>query len=350
MKAWLVRAGNTGGRDSWCLENGYAGGGWIETPDLSAVTEPEQISQMFRENEPQLKPSAIVNYRAQLWKLRHKIQIGDLVALPLKSTHQVALGIVTGPDRYRDTEKALDRRHILTVDWKRTDVSRTAIGQDLLYSLGAFMTICELRRNDAVYRLNNLMMKGSDPGARTNGKDSVSDAQETDPDVENELTELDLEQLGIDAVVSKINEKFLGHEMARLVTAILIAKGFQCEMKPPGPDGGVDILAGSGPFGLDSPKVVVQVKSQSSQVGDEVVQTLQGAMIRFSAGQALLVAWGGISKKAKSSLENAKFSIRVWDSDELISQIKKHYWEFPEALRSELPLKQIWTIVPTTES
>ncbi|MFC6094691.1 restriction endonuclease [Saccharothrix lopnurensis] len=42
------------------------------------------------------------------------------------------------------------------------------------------------------------------------------------------------------------------------------------------------------------PKLVVQVKSETGQVGLPVVQQLQGAMAAYSA-IGLLVAWGGIT-------------------------------------------------------
>ena len=348
MRAWIVRAGESGARDTWCLENGYAGGGWAETPDLTGIHTEDAMQSSLQTAYPNSKTAAITNYRSQLWRLTNVIKVGDLVALPLKSTKEIALGLVTGTYEYRSEEPDFGKRHLLKVDWERTDLPRTAVGQDLLYSLGAFMTICEVKRNDAVHRLEALMRDGKDPGARITGKELIA-SQDSDADQEAALTAIDIEQLAYDTIVAKINEKFLGHDMARLVAAILTCKGFQCEIKPPGPDGGVDILAGAGPLGLDSPKIVVQVKSQNTQVGDEVIQTLQGALARFGADQALLVAWGGVNKNAANSLSTQKFRIRVWESDDLIQQLLTHYEEFPEALRNELPLKQVWTLVPTGE-
>ncbi|MDL9935442.1 restriction endonuclease [Gordonia sp. ABSL1-1] len=58
---------------------------------------------------------------------------------------------------------------------------------------------------------------------------------------------------------------------------MLESEGFRCDMSPPGPDGGIDISAGRGPLGLDSPTVLVQVKS-GGQVGAPVVSQLQGVL------------------------------------------------------------------------
>ena len=70
-------------------------------------------------------------------------------------------------------------------------------------------------------------------------------------------------------------------------------------------------------------------------------------MTRFQADQALLVAWGGVNRQAEKFLETTKFTIRVWDANDLIESLLRCYERFPESLRSELPLKQIW--VPVTE-
>jgi len=176
-------------------------------------------------------------------------------------------------------------------------------------------------------------------GKQPSDSASISDVTEVDT--------VDLEEFARTRIQTLIQQDFGGHDLARLVEAVLTIEAFVCERKPPGADGGVDILAGRGPLGLDSPRLVVQVKSEASPVGDPVVQTLQGAMTRFQADQALLVAWGGVNRQAEKFLETTKFTIRVWDANDLIESLLRCYERFPESLRSELPLKQIW--VPVTE-
>ena len=51
-----------------------------------------------------------------------------------------------------------------------------------------------------------------------------------------------------------VERNFHGHGLSRLVAAALEAEGFQVAVSPPGPDGGVDIRAGKGPMGFDSPR------------------------------------------------------------------------------------------------
>jgi predicted Mrr-cat superfamily restriction endonuclease len=39
------------------------------------------------------------------------------------------------------------------------------------------------------------------------------------------------------------------------------------------------------------------------------------------------------------------FLIRLWDQGALLNEIVKHYEQFDDELKAELPLKRIWTLV-----
>jgi restriction system protein len=341
MKAWLIRAGRSGERDAFALEHGLAGGGFKEVADLSGANSREEVAALVEAAFPDAKPGKITNHAAQLWALRSRIQLGDLIVLPLKTTSQIAIGKATSGYVFRDDADP-DFRHFIGVEWLRTDLPRTAFLQDLLFSLGAAMTICEIRRNDAVWRLQQVLETGVDPGSRT----GVDDASESDAETSDlSTTEIDLERAARDRIQSFIAERFAGHALAALVQAVLVAEGFHAESSPPGPDGGIDVLAGRGLFGLDEPRIIAQVKSSPTPVDVKVVRELHGVLTTHGADQGLLVAWGGINKKAKDELKNQFFRIRVWDSDDLIDALIRSYPKLPEELRAELPLKEIWTVV-----
>lgn len=342
VAAWTVRSGKHGERDMWCLENGLAGGGWHQVPDLSPAHSREAIADLVTGIWASEKPGAIPVYVGQLWALRERIRPDDVIVLPLKTTSQIALGRVSRGYSYASQEPDLSQRHRLHVNWIRTDVPRTAIKQDLLYSLGSAMTIFQTTKNDGAWRLEQVLETGRDPGARTGALPPASIFTSEESNDGDLVSYADLEDYALIRIQTIIQETFSGHDLTRLIAAILTADGYVCERKPPGPDGGVDILAGTGPLGLDSPRLVVQVKSDASPIGDPVVQTLQGAMTRFNAEQALLVAWGGVNKYAEKFLETTKFTIRVWDSMAVMNALFRTYPQLPEELRAEIPLKQVW--------
>jgi len=342
MQAWLVRAGRFGEREQFALDQGCAIVGWNEMDDLSAATSRDEMSKMLRETYPDASHKKLANNAAQLWAFTTRIQNGDPVILPLKATSAIALGKVTGPYKF-EASNPDGARHTRPVDWVRTDVPRSAIGQDLLYSLGAFMTVCEIKRNNAVDRFNALLTEGHGPGGV-----SVTIPTPTgdgDDEIDIEKVPVDVQQYATDQMRAFIAEKFTGHGLARLVEAILKAQGFATFRSPPGADGGLDILAGAGPLGMDPPRLCVQVKSGDSPVDVKVIRELQGVRGKVKADQGLLVAWGGLTKSADAEAKAEFFGLRVWTADDVIEQITSLYDRLPDDLVADLPLKRIWTVV-----
>ncbi|HEX8004587.1 MAG TPA: restriction endonuclease [Mycobacteriales bacterium] len=340
MRAWLTRAGKHGEREQLALDEKVAVVGWGALPDLSRVTSREQIAPMLREAYPDYGDKRVLNHVAQLWAFRDSMTEGDLVVLPLKARAAVAIGRVTGGYAYRP-DLPPDAMHTRPVDWF-ADVPRTAIGRDLLHSLGAFLTVCEIRRNNAAERLLALAEKGVDPGAvQAAAAGAPPVAQVTDEEAQSAF---DVERYAADVINAYIAEKFAGHELARLVEALFVARGMVTWLAPEGPDGGIDVLAGSGPLGMDDPRICIQVKSQQSPVDVRVVRELQGVVGRLKATQGLLVAWGGVTKSTERELRNEFFQVRVWDADTLVHELTTHYDALPEDIRTALPLKRVWTL------
>jgi restriction system protein len=164
-----------------------------------------------------------------------------------------------------------------------------------------------------------------------------------------EETNFDVEQYARDQIVKFINSQFKGHDLERLVGAVLEAQGYTIKIVPEGPDGGVDIIAGRGALGFDPPRLAVQVKSSDSPVDVGVVRELQGVLGTFGADQGLVVAWGGYKGIVEKETIKQFFKIRLWDSDELVMMLQTHYEQLPADIQAELPLKRIWALVPEEE-
>jgi len=87
------------------------------------------------------------------------------------------------------------------------------------------------------------------------------------------------------------------------------------------------------------------VKSSPTPVAASVLRELLGVMGSFEAEQGVLVAWGGFKSSVYTEARRHFFSIRLWDSDELIRAITDCYENLSPDLQAELPLKQVWTVV-----
>lgn len=335
MALWMVRAGRHGEREALALEKGLSVIGWKELQDLSHITTREALDELCRRTYPDAPANRISNYVGQLWAFRERIKDGDLIVLPLKTRSAIAIGHAKGSYEYRP-DLPEDARHTRPTEWLRTDIPRTAFGQDLLYSFGAFMTVCQIRRNNAEERIRAVLAGKPDVP-------QLEPEEAEEPEAVEGIT--DLGEYAEDQISEYIGGKFKGHALARLVNELLQAQGYRTDMSAPGPDGGVDILVGAGPLGFDPPRLCVQVKSSDSPVDVSVLRELQGILKNYGAQQGLLVSWGGFKSSVTSEARRQFFELRLWDAGELVQALLQNYDRLSAEVQAELPLKRIWALV-----
>ncbi len=338
MALWLIRAGKHGEDENTAIEKGLVIIGWHVMPDISNVETYEEMKQKHTEVYNEMSPKAVMNNAAQLWAFVKRIQINDLVVLPLKTRSAIAIGEITGDYQYKEG------RHVRNVKWIKQDLPRNTFGQDLLYSFGAFMTVCQIKRNEAEKRVKVIISGKSDP--HLSGKGTIDGiAPEFEPTGEVDEGYIDLEEHAFDQIRRLIESKFRGHNLTRLIEAILNVHGYQTYRAPEGPDGGVDILAGFGPMGFDKPRICVQVKSGGIQ-NDSAIRELEGVMSRVGAEQGLFVSWDGFNKTAMGNVRDLFFKVRLWDDKKIIANLLSSYEKLPDEIQAELPMKRIWVVVP----
>ena len=331
MSLWLVRAGRVGQSEDGALQYGVATIGWNDLQDLSAIKSREELRDLYEKVYPGTKKMAVANEVGQIWTFINRIQLNDLIVLPLKLRSAIAMGKVTGTYQYR-TDLSANIHHVRPVEWIETDLPRTRFEQDLLYSFGAYMTVCQIQRNNAEERVRAIL-----------AGDRVKPPDGDEPEI------VDAEQVAHDQILDYLNRKFKGHDLARLVEGVMEAQGYLTRRSEPGPDGGVDILAAAGPLGFVGPRLCVQVKSSQSPADVTVLRNLQGSIKTFGADQGLLVSWGGFTRAVLEEARRSFFTVRLWDSGNLIEAILKNYERLPDALVAELPLKRIWALVLSEE-
>ncbi|MFE4123168.1 restriction endonuclease [Priestia sp. YIM B13486] len=341
---WLVRAGRYGDQEQAALDNDIVTIGWNELGNISNYKDKEAFFTFFETTYPNEKPKAIINKANQVWRFKNEIEIGDLVVLPLKQEPSIAVGEVISD--YEFTENlGPDIIHTRRVRWITKDMPRTSLNQDLLYSLGAFMTVCRIQRNDAETRIPAAVqsylhkVSSASPQALTTIEESLDDKSVV----------ADLETLGKDQIRSFINQQFAGHRLQDLVSAIFEVEGYATVVSPPGKDGGVDILAGKGLLGLEEPRICVQVKATTTPSGIDVVNSLLGVVASYGASYGLIVSMGGFTQDARKKAKEQFFKVRLWDSNDLINATLRNYHKLNDDIQASLPLKQVWVIVDEGE-
>jgi restriction system protein len=331
MALWLVRAGRAGEQETNCLTENFVTIGWTDLPDLSSFSTKEELKKIYSEMYPNEKSGAVNNRVGQIWSFSKNILPGNIVALPLKSSPFIAFGEVTS--EYKYTKKYGDGiRHILPVKWLNKEVPRQSFDQNLLYSLGAFMTVCQIQRDGAEEKVKNVLF-----GKKLSINKQVIDLDE-------DKAAFDLAEISRNQIVDYLNNNFKGHKLEELIEAILQAQGYTTDRAAKGNDGGADILAGKGEMGFGSPRLLVEVKTEDTPIGINVVDRVRGALDKFNADYGLIISLNGFKVGLKKQCREAFFKIRLWDQNDLINELINVYDKLPESIQVEIPLQQTWSL------
>ena len=339
MTLWLVRGGKGGEFEQRFLDDSAIYVTWQSMDiDLSALEDRQKLTAFFQEDDPEISPAAARNFTGQIWPFAHDMSPGDWVVLPSKRSSRVLhFAEITGDYQF-DISAPTYFKHKRNVKWFAMDVPKDRFDQDLKYSFGAFMTICRIQRNDAEKRVR--AMAANDWRSRPVTAETLTGEEVHEIDD----APADYERLATDDIASLIGRRFRGYELERLIEAILQAKGYFTFRGPEGPDKGVDILAASGPLGLESPRICVQVKSSDTQVDRPTLDQLIGTMQNVGAEYGLLVSLGDFKVTVERERAMQFFKVRLWGADDIIRELLENYDSLSPEIKAEIPLKQIWTV------
>ena len=342
-RLWIVRAGAQGERELAAIDQSKLFPGFLKVGDLTQLDSRDAILAHLLEVLPDEGKNRLRNFAAQLNQFVNQIEVDDYVVMPRKLTNGVAIGVVK--ERY-EFDPASQYRHSRAVEWREESLTRDTFKQDLRHSFGAFMTICEVKRNSALDRIRAVLETGRDPGSllgrqgRPRILPSRDGNREDDTEVDDYQT--DIEDVANQQIISLIKSEFAGHALAGLVAEIMRVEGYTTKISPPGPDGGVDILAVGGTLGLGDDRICVQVKSGDGAANHDVVLRLIGSVSNTQAHTGLLVSIGGVNAAARKELDNNFFKLRLWQMPDLLKALFRTYGELSDETHAKLPLKQVW--------
>src|SRR5690625_5006195 len=142
-RLWLVRQGKYGEFEQDAIEEGVLTLDFHLPERASNMKTREELMQLMSQLHPSESPNAHRNFAAQVNQFLNTAETGDLVVTPMKTSRTIYTGRFAGPAR-----PGPDGVMIRPVEWLRRDLPRDSFRQDLLYSFGAFLTVCEISRNN----------------------------------------------------------------------------------------------------------------------------------------------------------------------------------------------------------
>ncbi len=144
---------------------------------------------------------------------------------------------------------------------------------------------------------------------------------------------------GIELIKDRVNQ-LDWEDMERLVAGLLKAMGYCARITPKGPDGGRDVIASPDALGLESPRIVVEVKHRKGAMGAPAIRSFIGGLRTNDRG--LYVSTEGFTREARYEAERSNVPMRLLDLDGFVRHYVDVYDKTDEETRDILPLTRIW--------
>jgi len=327
-KVWMVR-GEGGRLYEDFRERGVAAIGWNQ---LAARAKPgmtrKELTSLYLLDEPQAKPGTAISGASQVWRFINEIAVGDYVLTYSPSNRTYLLGKVTGPAQHR-ADWAVDSMALVRpVQWQPGEIDRDNLSVPAKNSLGSTLTVFLIPD-----------MVATELIAAATGK-PVKNVPEEDAAAEDVVDPFaDIETAAVERIkdlVSALDPR----EMEQLVAGILRAMGYKTQVSPVGADRGKDIIASPDGFGFQDPRIVVEVKHRSGQMGSQAIRSFLGG--RHKDDRGLYVSTGGFSKDALYEADRAAVPLTLWTLDNLIRALIEHYDKTDAETKRLVPLKRMY--------
>ena len=325
-KVWGIHTQN----DSLFLNKDLIAIGWRDFGDLSKVEESrDAFKAHYIEAYPDAKKGQIANGVGMLYRFLHEVQIGDYVVFPSKTDRKINIGTIDGDYYFEDSDGEYVQRR--KVKWLK-HIPRLNFSQGALYEVGSAMSFFSVKN----YADEFLSALDKD------FKKSV-----TSDDAEDEsvgATAEDIVESTKDFILKELSRQLKGYDLEAFVADLFRAMGYRTTVSPQGGDSGIDITAYKDEF---PPRILVQVKSQDSDIKETTIQSLKGAMREGDYG--LFVTLSNYTKNAQKYLDSTPI-IRGINGTELVDLILKYYEDLSEKYRKMIPLKMVYIPVPKDEN
>ena len=178
-----------------------------------------------------------------------------------------------------------------------------------------------------------------------------AEVAEADEEADKAIRQTAYEQ-GVEQARAEIEDhiKSLGpYDFQKLVAELLVGMGYYVPfVAPPGPDGGVDIVAYKDPLGTSTPRIRVQVKHRDQKLTVREARELEG-LLRREGDVGLLVSSGGFTSEVERELRASNKHMETMDLDRLIGLWQEHYGSIREPGKALLPLVRVFFLAPAAE-
>lgn len=293
--------------------------GWKDMGNLKLLENSRYaFKKHYCQAYPDAKKGSIANGAGMLFRFVHEVQIGDYVVYPSKVDRKINIGIVKGEYSYNPNAPEYVQQR--KVKWLK-HLPRTVFSQGALYEVGSAMSFFAVKNY-------------SDEFLAALDRDFSKNPTLYDESIA--ATADEIVEITKDFILKELSTNLKGYDLEKFVADLLNAMGYRTSLSVQGGDRGIDITAYKDEL---PPRILVQVKSQDSDIKETLIQSLKGAMREGDYG--LFVTLSSYTKNAQTYLENTPI-IRGINGTELVDLILKYYDSLSEKYRKMIPLKMVY--------
>ncbi len=318
---WMIRA-EGGSLIEMFLTKGIAAIGWGSLGKLSGLTK-EQLLQKIENEWKENKAGKNRNILSILYRFANEIKINDRIITYDPSRRIYHTGIFTSEYFY---DKTLGEwPNYRKVNWER-EISRDSLSVNSKNILGATLTLFSVP--DSLFKeIEDIQLN------------QITQIDEHDIPLDEENIFDDIQAKSFEFIKDKIS-KLDWDEMQSLVAGLLRSMGYKTKVSPPGSDLGKDIIASPDGFGLEQPRIVVEVKHRNQSIGSQDIRSFLGG--RHKDDKGLYVSTGGFTKDAKYEADRASIPLTLMDIDDLVKEILTNYESMDVETKLLLPLTKFY--------
>ncbi len=326
---WGIHMGAHIGSDP--IDEGFVGLGWPLVGPLDSIEDTrDAFKKAVASAYPEMKAGAVPVGAGTLFRFKTEIKEGDYVVYPSKTDRMVNIGRFTGEQFYSPAPEGEDLEnypHRRKVEWLK-HLPRNDFSQSALYEIGAFISMFQIKRNDAEF-LEKVDLATPH---------EVDDDKPDDDSVTSNVTK-QAEETTHDFVIRQIYKGMNGYEFEHFTAHMLECMGYAARVSAKSGDGGVDVIAHKDELGFEPPIIKVQCKKLTGQTGEPEVNQLLGTL---GEGEfALFVNLGSYSRPARL-LERNRSKLRLIDGEQLVELVLEHYGKMSARYRTLISLRQIY--------
>lgn len=321
MQLWMTRS--NGGDDlPLFLGKKVIAIGWCTGTDFSGAKK-EDFRKCLENDFPSCSKS-IPAWVGFCDSFVNKMKIEDYVLTYDAIARVYHLGQIDSDYRY-EPKISKELPHVRKVKWFDKTISRDLLSNNTKNSLGSPQTIFKLstEQKDEILKLLN-----EEP---VESEDSIIEKNK-----ENSETLLENAKENLKDAINSLS----ADEMEELVKELLNAMGYVATRSPKGADRSMDVFASPDGLGLEEPRIFVEVKHRSGQMGAPAIRTFLGG--RQNSDKCLYVSTGGFSKEAKYEAERSSIPLTLVDIEKLSIFISRYYDNFTVEGKTLLPLKKVY--------